>query len=426
MEYVPRLLDAFLEDALTALPAIAVDGPKAVGKTATASRHAGAVLSLDDDPTAQSLREDPDLINRLPRPLLIDEWQYWPPIWDKVRHAVDTAGAAGLFLLSGSATPKEKPKHSGAGRIVHVRLRPFTLAERQLEPPTVSLKELLAGRQEPLTGRTDVTVEQYAEEIVRGGLPALRSTPERFRFTAWEGYLAELFERDLPELGRQVRRPATLMAWLRSYARATAGVATYTDILDNAMPADVHKPTKATTLAWRELLGSMWLLDPLPAWDDPRHKLGKLGQVPKHHLMDPALAAHLLGLTTPDTLLTQPRELEPLAKRGTTTFGGLFESLVTLSVRVYAEATDARASHLRTRDGRHEVDLIVTRPDGRIVAFEVKSTPAVTAADAKHLLWLRDKLGDDLLDAAIITTGTDAYRRQSDGIAVVPAALLGP
>ncbi len=45
--------------------------------------------------------------------------------------------------------------------------------------------------------------------------------------------------------------------------------------------------------------------------------------------------------------------------------------------------------------------------------------------DVKHLAWLARQLGEDLLDAAIVTTGREAYRRP-DGIAVVPAALLGP
>jgi predicted AAA+ superfamily ATPase len=103
----------------------------------------------------------------------------------------------------------------------------------------------------------------------------------------------------------------------------------------------------------------------------------------------------------------------------------LFESLVTLSVRVYAEPLGATVSHLRTKNGDHEVDLIVTRPDGRCVAFEVKSSPYVEPADLKHLTWLRGILSEDLLDAAVITTGTAAYRRREDGIAVIPAVLLG-
>lgn len=95
------------------------------------------------------------------------------------------------------------------------------------------------------------------------------------------------------------------------------------------------------------------------------------------------------------------------------------------SVKVYAQAAEASVSHLRTRDGRHEVDLIVERPDGRVVALEVKLAGAPDAADVRHLVWLREQLGDELLDAAVVTAGARAWRRP-DGIAVIPAALLGP
>ena len=97
---------------------------------------------------------------------------------------------------------------------------------------------------------------------------------------------------------------------------------------------------------------------------------------------------------------------------------------MTLSVRVYAQANEARVFHLRTRAGEHEVDLIVERPDGRVVALEVKLGGTVTDDDTKHLRWLAQRIGPQLLEAAVITTGPEAYRR-SDGIAVIPAALLG-
>jgi predicted AAA+ superfamily ATPase len=99
--------------------------------------------------------------------------------------------------------------------------------------------------------------------------------------------------------------------------------------------------------------------------------------------------------------------------------------LVAQSVRVYAEAAETRVSHLRTAQGKKEIDLVVSRADGRVVAFEVKLAPVPRDPDVRNLLWLRDKLGEDLLDAAVITTGPAAYRRP-DGIAVIPAALLGP
>lgn len=107
------------------------------------------------------------------------------------------------------------------------------------------------------------------------------------------------------------------------------------------------------------------------------------------------------------------------------TLGGLFESLVTLNIRVYARRSEAKVQYLRTFSGDHEVDLIVERADGRVVAVEVKLAHTIGDADVRHLNWLAERVGDELLDRMIVTTGQAAYRRP-DGIAVVPAAMLGP
>ena len=104
--------------------------------------------------------------------------------------------------------------------------------------------------------------------------------------------------------------------------------------------------------------------------------------------------------------------------------GRLFESLVTQSVRVMAQAAEANVKHLRTKGGGREVDLIIERPDQRIVAVEVKLSDTINDGDVKNLLWLKEKIGDDFLDGLVITTGKRAYRRR-DGIAVVPAGLVG-
>ena len=87
------------------------------------------------------------------------------------------------------------------------------------------------------------------------------------------------------------------------------------------------------------------------------------------------------------------------------------------------QAAEARVAHLRTRRGDHEIDLIVQRADHRVVALEVKLSANVDDRDLRHLRWLADRIGPDLLDAAVITTGPEAYRRE-DGIGVIPAALL--
>lgn len=405
------------------LPAIALEGAKAVGKTATASERATTVHQLDD-PDQRALAEaDPGRLLADPPPVLIDEWQFVPPVWDRVRRAVDAGAAPGRFLLTGSSSPVKTGTHSGAARIVSLRMRPLTLAERLAEPPTVSLGELLRGERPAITGQTGLTLEDYTDEILQSGFPGVRGSEERTLRTQLDGYLRRIVDRDFPELGHVVRNPARLRRWMAAYAAATATSASFEKIRAAATGGEGDKPAKTTAQAYRDVLERLFILDDLPGWQHSRNRISQLALPPKHHLADPALAARLLGANR-DTLL-RGESPGPRIPRDGTLLGALFESLVTLSVHGYAQASEASVGHLRTKGGRHEVDLIVERGDGAIIAIEVKLGATPRSGETKHLTWLTEELGEDLLDAVVITTGRDAYRRE-DGIAVVPAALLGP
>ena len=107
----------------SSVPAISLDGPKGVGKPATAGQRATTVYRLDDPGTPEVVRADSDRLTSGRPPILVDEWQRHPAAWDVVRRAVDREPGPGRFLLTGSATPSEKPTHSGAGRIVRLRVR---------------------------------------------------------------------------------------------------------------------------------------------------------------------------------------------------------------------------------------------------------------------------------------------------------------
>jgi predicted AAA+ superfamily ATPase len=303
-----------------------------------------------------------------------------------------------------------------------VRLRPMTLAERDVAAPTVSLRQLLQGGRAPIAGRTDFNLEHYVQEILASGFPGLRGLSDRLARAQLNGYIDRIIDRDFDELGRQVRRPGTLRRWMQAYAAATATTASYEKIRDAATSGHGEKPARATTQPYRDALERLWILDPVPAWLPTRSRLARLSAPPKHHLADPALAARLLGVDAATLLHAQPAG-PPITREGTL-LGALFESLVTLCVRVYAQAAEARTAHLRTWSGEHEVDLIVERGPV-LLAIEVKLGQTPEERDVRHLLWLRNELGDDLTDAIVITSGQAAYRR-SDGIAVVPAALLGP
>jgi uncharacterized protein len=421
--YVQRIIDHELDELTAGLAAVVLEGPKGVGKTATASRRAKTVHQLDDPAQRNIALADPARLLDGEPPVLIDEWQRIPESWDLVRRAVDDGAPAGRFLLAGSASPEGLSTHSGAGRIVTARMRPLSMAERSEEPTTVSLGAMLGGGRPKLAGRTGRRLEGYVEEILRSGFPGLRALSGRALRAQLDGYIERVLDRDFPDLGHPVRNPEGLRRWLSAYAAATATTATFEKIRDAATGGEGEKPSKNATLPYRAVLERLWVLDPLPAWAPTRSHIRRLTLPPKHHLADPALAARLLGVDA-KTLLSG-EEIGPQMPRDGTLLGALFESLVTLSVRVYAQAAEARVLHLRTGSGEHEIDLIVERPDGRVVAIEVKLARDVDDPDTAHVKWLRDTIGEDLVDAVVITTGPEAYRRR-DGIGVVPAALLGP
>ncbi|MYA24911.1 MAG: ATP-binding protein [Acidimicrobiales bacterium] len=404
------------------LPAVVIEGPRAVGKTETALRRARTVHRLDDGRQLAIVRGDPERLLAGSPPILIDEWQRYPDSWDMVRRRVDADPGTARFLLTGSAAPATRPTHSGAGRMVTLRMHPMSLAERGITEPTVSLAELLSGSRPLLAGRSAMKLSDYALEIERSGFPAIRELDRGLRERQIGSYLDRVVEHDIDDLGTGVRDRASLRRWLEAFAAATATTAAYTSIRDAATPGAGDPPSMATVAAYRRVMEQMWIVEELPAWLPTRSRLRRLAASPKHHLADPALAMSSLGINAEALLdgIATPQATQ----RDGTLLGHLFESLVAQSVRVYAQASRARVSHLRTRGGEQEVDLIVERRDGNVVALEVKLTAAVEDSDVRHLRWLTDRIGDNLLDAAVISTGNEAYRRQ-DGIGVIPAALLG-
>lgn len=421
--YRRRVLDDELDELTGSLAAIALEGAKAVGKTATAAQRATTIHQLDDPDRRAIAEADPGRLLASPPPVLIDEWQNVPAVWDKVRRAADSSATPGQFLLTGSASPRNTGTHSGGGRIVSVRVRPLSLAERWPGEATVSLSELLGGSRPDLGGQTGRGLGDYTEEILRSGFPGIRRLQGRARRAQLDSYLHRIVDRDFEELGRPVRNAMGLRRWMGAYAAATATTASFERIRDAASGGNDRPPAKTTVQPYREVLERLFILDEVPGWQPTRNQIARLALPPKHALVDPALAATLLGATA-DGLLEGDAP-GPAMPRDGTLLGALFESLVTQSVKVYAQAAEASVGHLRLRGGTHELDLIVDRGDGRVVAVEVKLSATVRTDAVKHLNWLQDTIGEDLLDRVLITTGTEAYRR-ADGVAVVPAGLLGP
>lgn len=418
--YVRRIVDDELDELFPSLPAILLDGPKGVGKTATALERAATVWRLDDEAQREVVAASPNLATEGDPPILVDEWQRVPAVFDSVRRAVDADSSGERLLLTGSALSPGST-HSGAGRITTMRMRPLSLYERIRPDRYVSFAELLSGAAE-IKGRTDIGLRDYVDEIVRGGFPGIRHLGARALTRQLDSYLDRIVDHELAELGHVVRRPAALRAWLKAYAAAESTTASFEKIRRAASPGSENPPAKTTALPYVELLSQLRILDPVEAWQPTLNHLRNAQQSPKHHLADPALSARLVRLGA--TGLIRGEGPDVMIPRDGTYLGGLFEALATLSVRPLAQSCDGRIYHLRTENGRHEVDLIIETDNG-VLAIEVKLGGSVGDSDVKHLLWLKETLGSTLIDAVVVNTGPFAYRRE-DGIAVIPLALLGP
>ena len=414
MAYLRRTLDDELDLLMPHLSAIAIDGPKGVGKTDTAKRRADTTWFLDD-PDMRSIAEADFSLSSAPDgTLLIDEWQHLPQVWDSVRRQVDLGTAPGRFLLTGSATPVDaKGSHSGAGRIYSLRMRPMAVHERGVSDPTCSFARILGGDND-VSGHSDFEVGDYAKLITGSGFPAIAAADPTVQTLMLDSYIERIIDRDIPDAGYEVRRPESLRSWLRAYAAATSTTTAYSRLLDATTGGQVEQPNQKTTLAYREHLAKIWLLDPVPGWVPEHNEFKRLQQGPKHHLADPALAARLLGIGASSLL----------SNRAAHMFGPLFESLTALTLRVLAQAARARVYHLRSNAGEREVDFIVEGPEREVVGVEVKLKPRVDDADVRHLLWLRERIPDRVTNLMVVTTGKQAYVRP-DGIIVMPLALLG-
>jgi len=422
VSYQRRIVDDQLDLMLDVLPAVAVEGAKGVGKTATGLQRATSVYSLDDRATAVNVADNPGTVTHGSGTVFVDEWQNVPDVWNVIRQQVDGGAPPGRFLLAGSANPRPEAKlHSGAGRIVRLLMRPLTLPERRIETPTVSLGELLKGEQKQVKGQTKLTDRDYIEEIFASGFPGIRSAKPAARPYLLRSYIDRIVDHDVKELGTRIRRPESLRGWLASYGAATATTTSYASLLNVATPGQDEKPNKNTAVVYRDLLQRMWVLDPLPAWVPSSSHLQRLGQAPKHHLVDPALAAYLNGVS-PESLI---RGDGPNGIRRDGTFlGALFESLAVQTIRVLAEANEARPLHFRMRGGVREVDIILERPDRRVIAVEVKLSDTVRPADVANLNWLEEATQGLVVDKVVVNAGSRAFRRP-DGVAVVPLGLLG-
>ncbi|WP_419933526.1 ATP-binding protein [Candidatus Poriferisodalis sp.] len=405
-----------MAQALAAAPIVVLEGARGTGKSWTGLRHARSQVRLDSDPGApEAALLRPKSVLEGDRPRLVDEWQLAPSLWNVARHIVDAEPGPGQFVFAGSAhPPDDRTRHSGAGRVMRVRMRPMSLAESGESTAQISMASLLEG--EDCSAKSpEATIEDVTEALCRGGWPRHIGMPVSSAQALCRAYLAEVARADIPRLGRTLHRPEPVLRLLESLSRNIATTAAATTLSDDI--AGDRPPSRAAVAAYLEALRRVFVVEDLPAWAVHLRSRARLRRSPKRHFADPSLAAA--------TLRAGPERLW----RDTGYLGQAFESLVVRDLRVYAEANDATVQHYQDSNG-HELDAVVMHGDGRWLAVEVKLGSGErldeAAASVKRTCQQIDvsKAGEPA-KKLVITAAGYGYER-TDGVSVVPITALGP
>ena len=424
LAYMPRVVDTQIEGKLRSLPVVLVEGTRGCGKTTTSQQFAASQVLFDEDETARGHAAQGTLpLLAGPHPMLLDEWPLVPGLWDRVRRASDRLRQPGRFILSASAQPTDYIiRHSGAGRMGRVLMRPMSLWESGASTGTVALSGLIDRGLEaeylPRSEGRPTPVDELRgviDWLLRGGWPLTQNMAARDAREFARDYLEEVCRVDIQKASGTRHDPRNVRRLLASLARNSASEAS-----GKTLASDLGESSTAarqTVSTYLDALKSIFVYESQPAWSTRMLSRTPLRSAPKHHLVDPSLAAAAIGASA-DTLFNDRPVL-----------GLLFESMAIRDLRVYAQANRSSVFHYRDK-AKLEVDAVVERDDGKWIAVEVKlGAPDSIDAAAKSLLEMRSKIDTSITGppkALIVMTSTGQPCLRGDGVGVVPITALKP
>ena len=415
--YIPRIADGILDFKLKSKGAVWIKGPKWCGKSTTAKRFSKTCILMQDENTReqniQLAKTSPSYFLKGKTPLLIDEWQTIPFIWNQVRTEVDKRDEFGQFILTGSVTPNKDnidDQHSGTGRITSMIMRPMSLFESEESSGKISLKDLFNGTPIEPT-KCEASLEDYAFYTARGGWPKSIGLERVIALQQAIDYYEGLVESDISHDSK--KEPERVRLLMRSYARNCSTQANNTTIKNDMIANDSEKLDEDTIRSYVNSLKSLYVVEESEAWNPNVRSKTAIRTSNTRYFVDPSIACAALNLD-PDGLIGDLN-----------TFGFLFENLCVRDLRIYSETINGKVKHFRNNKGL-ESDAVITLKDGTWAAIEIKlGNPDLIEEGAKNLIKLKNDVSKEPAFLMIMTTTEYAYKR-NDGIWIVPAGCLGP
>lgn len=420
-KYRPRVTDIELKEKLGCTGAVLIEGAKWCGKTTSAEQVAGSIRHINDPSMQEEYRTmmqlAPTKLLEGETPVLLDEWQLIPTLWDAVRYEIDRRDGLGQFVLTGSAVPADMSQvhHSGAGRIARVRMRPMSLFESSESTGEVSLAKLFAGELN-VQGERAVDPDELAFMIARGGWPKALDMPERSALLQAQNYYDAIVHADISRVDGVRRSKIRAEALLRSYARLTG---TQAKLPAFAADMQINRATPFsvdTISSYLNALEKIFVIEEAENWAPRLRSRSAVRTSRTHYFTDPSIAVASLGAGPGDLV------------NDFSTMGLLFENMVLRDLRVYAGALGGEIHHFLDRNGT-EVDAIVRLRNGHYGIVEVKlgahqvDEAAASLCKFAEMIDTRHSPAPSFM-MVLIGVGRYAYRRTEDGVIVAPLSTL--
>ncbi len=416
-EYLPRMIEDKLAKQLKASGCVVIEGPKWCGKSTTAKRFSNTVVELQRAKVLKQyqtyMATEEENVLKGERPILFDEWQKLPQLWDHIRWDIDTNGGRGQYILTGSARPVEdKGRHSGTGRMAKVIMRPMSLYESLESTGEVSLGSLFNGVPE-ISGTSEITFNRIAHLICRGGWPESIGDDDETALLIADNYFRSLTDTDITQVDDIKRNPERARKILRSYARHISSFASNKTIIDDVSSGGSTLDDK-TLASYSNALRKLFVIEDLSAWSPKLRSKTAIRTADKRQFVDPSIAASALGASPADLI----NDID--------TFDLLFESLCIRDLRVYADRLGGSVNQYHDSSGM-EADAVIHLNNGDWGAAEIKLGGNMIDEAAENLLKLRRKIDTDHAGEPkflMVLTGLNYAYRRPDGVYVVPIGCL--